>query len=48
MVMIIIYSDGCFDGLKSNGAKWDVIGMSLYPSSSNWSTLKFAMFNQYE
>ena len=28
-----------FDGLKSNGAKWDVIGMSLYPSVSNWSTL---------
>jgi arabinogalactan endo-1,4-beta-galactosidase len=28
-----------FDGLKNNGAKWDVIGMSLYPSASNWSTL---------
>ena len=28
-----------FDGLKSNGAKWDVIGMSLYPNSTNWSTL---------
>jgi arabinogalactan endo-1,4-beta-galactosidase len=28
-----------FDGLKSNGAKWDVIGMSLYPTASNWSTL---------
>jgi arabinogalactan endo-1,4-beta-galactosidase len=28
-----------FDGLKSNGAKWDIIGMSLYPSSANWSTL---------
>jgi arabinogalactan endo-1,4-beta-galactosidase len=27
-----------FDGLKANGAHWDVIGMSLYPSSSNWST----------
>lgn len=27
-----------FDGLKSNGAKWDVIGMSLYPSTSNWQT----------
>lgn len=26
-----------FDGLKSNGAKWDIIGMSLYPSASNWS-----------
>jgi len=28
-----------FDGLKNNGAKWDVIGMSLYPSSANWQTL---------
>jgi arabinogalactan endo-1,4-beta-galactosidase len=28
-----------FDGLTSNGAKWDIIGMSLYPSSANWSTL---------
>ena len=28
-----------FDGLKANGASWDVIGMSLYPSTSNWSTL---------
>ena len=27
------------DGLKANGANWDVIGMSLYPSSTNWSTL---------
>lgn len=27
-----------FDGLKSNGAKWDVIGMSLYPSASDWQT----------
>lgn len=27
-----------FDGLKSNGAKWDVVGMSLYPSTTNWST----------
>lgn len=25
-----------FDGLKVNGAKYDVIGMSLYPSVSNW------------
>lgn len=25
-----------FDGLKSNGASWDIIGMSLYPSVSNW------------
>lgn len=28
-----------FDGLKNNGAKWDVIGMSLYPGTTNWSTL---------
>ena len=28
-----------FDGLKANGAKWDIIGMSLYPSESNWSNL---------
>ncbi len=28
-----------FDGLKSNNAKWNVIKMSLYPSSTNWSTL---------
>lgn len=28
-----------FDGLKTYGAKYDVIGMSLYPSTSNWSTL---------
>lgn len=30
-----------FDGLKNNGAKYDVIGMSLYPSPTEWST-----FNQ--
>lgn len=28
-----------FDGLKNNGAKWDIIGMSLYPTPSNWATL---------
>ena len=28
-----------FDGLKNNGAKWDIIGMSLYPSSTNWASL---------
>lgn len=27
-----------FDGLKSNGAKWDVIGMSLYPGVADWQT----------
>lgn len=25
-----------FDGLKDNGGKWDVIGMSLYPEPDNW------------
>src|SRR5512133_89848 len=25
-----------FDGLKNNGGKWDVIGMSLYPQVSQW------------
>ena len=28
-----------FDGLKKNGGKWDVIGMSLYPSATDWATL---------
>src|SRR5206468_6083626 len=28
-----------FDGLKANNAKWDIIGMSLYPTASNWQTL---------
>jgi arabinogalactan endo-1,4-beta-galactosidase len=28
-----------FDGIKNNGGKWDIIGMSLYPSTSNWATL---------
>jgi arabinogalactan endo-1,4-beta-galactosidase len=28
-----------FDGLKNNGAQWDIIGMSLYPSTANWQTL---------
>ena len=28
-----------FDGLKNNGGKWDVIGMSLYPDPTNWSTM---------
>ena len=28
-----------FDGLKNNAAKWDIIGMSLYPSAANWSSL---------
>ena len=28
-----------FDGLKANGGKWDLIGMSLYPSAENWKAL---------
>lgn len=28
-----------FDGLQANGAKWDITGMSLYPTAANWSTL---------
>jgi arabinogalactan endo-1,4-beta-galactosidase len=28
-----------FDGLTQYGAKYDVIGMSLYPTTSNWATL---------
>jgi arabinogalactan endo-1,4-beta-galactosidase len=28
-----------FNGLKSNGAKWDIIGMSLYPTISNYTAL---------
>lgn len=28
-----------FDGIKAGGAKWDIIGMSLYPSTSNYTTL---------
>jgi arabinogalactan endo-1,4-beta-galactosidase len=27
-----------FDGLKANGAKWDIIGLSLYPSTTNYTT----------
>jgi len=28
-----------FDGLKYNGAQWDVIGMSFYPTTTDWQTL---------
>jgi arabinogalactan endo-1,4-beta-galactosidase len=28
-----------FDGLKSNGGKWDVIGMSLYPEPETWPAM---------
>ena len=28
-----------FDGLRDNGAKWDLIGMSLYPEADTWQQL---------
>lgn len=37
-----------FDGLKTNGAKWDVIGMSLYPTASNWATLNSQCLNNMD
>ncbi|MCW5916255.1 MAG: glycosyl hydrolase 53 family protein [Ferruginibacter sp.] len=27
------------DGLKDHGATWDVVGISLYPTTSNWQSL---------
>jgi arabinogalactan endo-1,4-beta-galactosidase len=27
-----------FDGMISNGANWDIIGMSLYPEPTDWAT----------
>lgn len=27
-----------FDGLKANGATWDVIGMSMYPTDATWQS----------
>jgi arabinogalactan endo-1,4-beta-galactosidase len=27
-----------FDGLKAAGGKWDIVGMSLYPTASNYTT----------
>lgn len=34
-----------FDGLKSKGGKWDIIGMSLYPNATNWSSLNTQCLN---
>lgn len=34
-----------FDGLKNNGGKFDVIGMSLYPSPSDYNTLVASCFD---
>ncbi len=31
-----------FDGLKNNGGKWDVIGMSLYPAADTWQSMNDA------
>lgn len=31
-----------FDGLKNNGGKWDVIGMSLYPRADTWQGMNSA------
>lgn len=28
-----------FDGLRNNGGKWDVIGMSLYPTPTGWASM---------
>lgn len=37
-----------FDGLVNNGAKFDVIGMSLYPSTSNWSSMTSATLSNMQ
>ncbi len=34
-----------FDGLRSNGARWDVIGMSLYPTVSDWAATNSGCLN---
>jgi arabinogalactan endo-1,4-beta-galactosidase len=34
-----------FDGLKNNAAKWDVIGMSLYPDAGSWTTMNANCLN---
>jgi len=34
-----------FDGMKKYGGKWDVIGMSLYPSVSDWQVLSQQCLN---
>ncbi|SFW87703.1 glycoside hydrolase family 53 protein [Chitinophaga sancti] len=37
-----------FDGLKSNGGKWDVIGMSLYPTKDNWAAMNTACYQNMQ
>ena len=34
-----------FDGLTSYNAKWDIIGMSLYPATNNWQSLDDSCYN---
>jgi arabinogalactan endo-1,4-beta-galactosidase len=34
-----------FDGLKNNGGKWDVIGMSLYPEVNKWQEYNTNIIN---
>jgi len=34
-----------FDGVKNGGAKWDVIGMSHYPTASNWANRNISIAN---
>src|SRR3984957_9995699 len=37
-----------FDGLKANGASWDIIGMSLYTTASNYATLDAACLSNMQ
>lgn len=37
-----------FDGLRDNGAKWDIIGMSLYPETDTWETLNQQCYESME
>ena len=34
-----------FDGLKNGGARWDVIGLSFYPTDSDWQATSQACLN---
>ncbi|RYY39135.1 MAG: arabinogalactan endo-1,4-beta-galactosidase [Chitinophagaceae bacterium] len=34
-----------FDGLLSNGARWDVIGLSLYPDINGWGNINVQALN---
>ncbi|MCD7937671.1 MAG: arabinogalactan endo-1,4-beta-galactosidase [Tannerellaceae bacterium] len=37
-----------FDGLKNNGGKWDVIGMSLYPEADTWQEMNNACLSNIQ